>query len=708
MIIKKIIPLRFRWMIESILNAYSMVLFTGKKSAGFVLMLLTFFDPIAGGFGLIGIVLTNLISYYLGVIPEKIKKGLYGFNGLLVGLAFPLYHAPSLNLFLLLFVACLLLVIVTIWLEGSLGYFFGLPALSFPFVIVTFLVYLSFFYYNGLVLKTPSTSWFPLAFPEMPKPIEYFFKSLGYIYFQSNLWASLGIGIVIFSVSRVSMLLAVFGFACGSLFQVALGGNIEELATGVVGFNYILTSIALGGIFLVPSIHSFLLAGVASMAVALVSTFIKVFFYFFNLPVLSFPFVIVTLLFLYTIKQLRNPRFRVMDLLPGSPEENLEYYNTRLKRFGGLSIPVRLPFLGSWKVTQGYSGKHTHKEDWKFSLDFMAVDSQGKLRRGIDDDPKDYFTFSLPVLAPSDGKVIKVVDHLPDNELYQVQVEAEDKWGNYVIIEHAYGLYSQLSHLKHGSVIVKEGMQVSIGSRIALAGNSGRSPEPHLHMHFQLLPDLGSMTYPVPFTQYIKMDSDMNQIVYSSTPNEGEVLSSDQPDISIKNFFQLLPGKKFPIKLTKGKYNESVIWTSKLDLFGGRYLEDEQGNLLYFLLSNDYFAALDYQGVKSSALYYFFIASYRVPFQNMECSWEESISYKYFSSVFTKLLKDTVSPFTNKISYIWSGKIFQNQSHEAKILKSSGELFAECIVNWKGNFPGEIQIKQKSLSSPISIESGIS
>ena len=139
MIIKKIIPLRFRWMIESILNAYSMVLFTGKKSAGFVLMLLTFFDPIAGGFGLIGIVLTNLISYYLGVIPEKIKKGLYGFNGLLVGLAFPLYHAPSLNLFLLLFVACLLLVIVTIWLEGSLGYFFGLPALSFPFVIVTFL-----------------------------------------------------------------------------------------------------------------------------------------------------------------------------------------------------------------------------------------------------------------------------------------------------------------------------------------------------------------------------------------------------------------------------------------------------------------------------------------------------------------------------------------------------------------------------------------
>jgi hypothetical protein len=150
-----------------------------------------------------------------------------------------------------------------------------------------------------------------------------------------------------------------------------------------------------------------------------------------------------------------------------------------------------------------------------------------------------------------------------------------------------------------------------------------------------------------------------------------------------------------------------VIWTSKLDLFGGRYLEDEQGNLLYFLLSNDYFAALDYQGVKSSALYYFFIASYRVPFQNMECSWEESISYKYFSSFLTKLLKDTVSPFTDKISYIWKGKIFQNQSHEAKIFKSSGELFAECNVNWNGNFPGEILIKQKNLSSPILIESGL-
>lgn len=67
------------------------------------------------------------------------------------------------------------------------------------------------------------------------------------------------------------------GFSVGMLFHVALNGNINDLSTGVVGFNYILSAIAVGGIFLIPAPSTFLLAVLAAMVSALISSFTKVF-----------------------------------------------------------------------------------------------------------------------------------------------------------------------------------------------------------------------------------------------------------------------------------------------------------------------------------------------------------------------------------------------------------------------------------------------
>jgi murein DD-endopeptidase MepM/ murein hydrolase activator NlpD len=40
-----------------------------------------------------------------------------------------------------------------------------------------------------------------------------------------------------------------------------------------------------------------------------------------------------------------------------------------------------------------------------------------------------------------------------------------------------------LCHLTEGSVAVTEGQPVSAGDVLGLVGNSGRSTEPHLHLH---------------------------------------------------------------------------------------------------------------------------------------------------------------------------------------------------------------------------------
>jgi hypothetical protein len=72
-----------------------------------------------------------------------------------------------------------------------------------------------------------------------------------------------------------------------------------------------------------------------------------------------------------------------------------------------------------------------------------------------------------------------------------------------VLIEHSLFLYSQVSHLQQNSVTVKEGDYVSAGFKLACAGNSGRSFEPHIHLHFQKTPEIGSPTCEAGFSQYL-------------------------------------------------------------------------------------------------------------------------------------------------------------------------------------------------------------
>ncbi len=681
----------------STLAAYSSVLFNSSPYIGILIFLTTLFNPPAALTGLLGILFSNLLAIFLGVHEERIKKGLYGFNGLLVGLSVSLYHNVDFNMILILFVAIVLLVFITLALEYILSYFFGLPVLSIPFVLVSIITYFSFYDYHVFTARQAYIFPYDSYFPELPFYFMYYIKSLGGIFFQSSPWAGFSIALIILVTSRIAFLLSIFGFIIGMYFHTTLHGNTGDLSAGVVGFNYILTAIAIGGIFLVPTPSTFILAGFAAMVSALISSFTKVFLIQFNIPVLALPFTTVTLLFIYVTRLLRNKNFISVDFLPGSPEDNLDYYKTRLQRFGIGGLYIRLPFSGKWKISQGYNGKYTHKDSWKESLDFMAVNNEGAIRKGKENTLEDFYTFGLTVLAPCAGRVIKVVKHLDDNPIGGV--DTKNNWGNLVLIEHTAFLYSQVSHLLKNSVSVKEGDYIIAGTKIGLAGNSGRSLEPHIHLHFQSTPELGSSTIPVSFTQY-QLDTDEKvSIKFNHIPEENQVVSNLHSDFNLKSFFSLPPGEEISISLTKneGKQHKEK-WKVNLDLLGNRFLEDEKNNRVYFYSSLDYFSCLDYIGKKNTALFFFYLATYRIPFTNIPSEWEDRMSYKYFSNSLTKLAKDLVHPFSDSVGFQWIGKIEENnsiQSLHIKILQNSETTLYELDLLPDGVAPGVIQIKNK-------------
>ena len=117
------------------------------------------------------------------------------------------------------------------------------------------------------------------------------------------------------------------------------------------------------------------------------------------------------------------------------------------------------------------------------ALDIVAVDRLGQRSAGLrPDDPEAYTIFGLPVYAPCDGTVKRVVDGLPDRSPAPPADDAAP--GNQVVILCG-TTEVVLSHLREGSIEAHAGDAVKRGQRIAAVGGSGRITEPHLHVHAQ-------------------------------------------------------------------------------------------------------------------------------------------------------------------------------------------------------------------------------
>ena len=167
---------------------------------------------------------------------------------------------------------------------------------------------------------------------------------------------------------------------------------------------------------------------------------------------------------------------------------NLKRHRNAAARFvGGENPAFGLPVSGQWRITQGFDGPHTHKDLWAHAWDFEIFDDRQAPCRGPENERKSYYAYNMPVFAPADGKVVRVVHHVDDNPIGQVNVA--QNWGNLVIIWHYDRVYTALCHLKKGSVGVAEGEEVRAvvdgtalrrRTHLALACAVGAFPQPEL------------------------------------------------------------------------------------------------------------------------------------------------------------------------------------------------------------------------------------
>lgn len=690
--------------LESILYSYSQVFFSKNKPLAFILLAVSFFDWIAGISGLIAVITSNSAALLIGFKRNYVAQGFYGFNSLLVGLGIGMFYQPGPVFFLVLLSSALFTFFLTIWLEGFFGKY-GLPYLSWPFLLAIWMVSLATRQFTELeisdrgvfllneIYKYGGIEMVKLYFwfNELPIHISIatYFKSLAAIFFQYHMLAGILVALGLLVYSRIAFLLSLLGFFSAYFFYVFIGANLSDLNYSYIGFNFILTAFALGGFFIVPSKYSFmwvvLLTPIISIVIVSGNTFLETV----QLPVYSLAFNVVIVLFLYLLKfRIRNHnKPELVTAQYFSPEHNLYNQKNHQSRFDlNAFIPIYLPVMGEWTVTQAHEGEQTHREEWRHAFDFEMIDQGGSRFENDGLEARDYYSFGQVVIAPAGGMVQDIQDGIPDNPVGEMNLQ--NNWGNTIIIKHADGLYSKLSHLKMGSIKVKKGSFVKRGEIIASVGNSGRSPLPHLHFQLQSEPFIGAKTLDYPIANYILKEKNKKILVSYNKPLKDQIVSNISKTDCLYKAFNFVPGQTIRFTMTRDDGAEEVIdWEVKSDMYNYTYLECmSTQSKAYFQNDGNLFAFTHFEGKKDSLLYHFYLATYKVAlgfYEQLEV--HDSFPLTAFKTGLIRLLQDFAAPFYTfmKGSFIINYVEFEddmntgtvNLNSTARLTSGSRQLF---------------------------------
>ncbi len=674
---------------KAFLNSYSQIFFSDSKTFAIILILVSFADLYAGLYGLLAVMVTNIVGLLMGFDKRIVVKGLFGFNSLLVGLGFGIYYEPSMIMTMIIVLASIMTLFISVSLQGVIGKY-GLPYLSVPFIIAAWVVTLAareftslgisergIFIINDIYTLGGSKMlsiyewWNSLEFA---RPIKIYFISLGAILFQYNMLAGIFISVGLFLHSRISFTLSLLGFFTAYLFYELTGASITDLNYSYIGFNYILTSIAIGGFFIVPSWKSYLWCVILVPLVAILTISMASVFAVFSLPVFALPFNIIVLLFLYVLKFRTKPSDSLSEVVvqQNSPEKNLYAYVNDISRFKPGFLRLKLPFFGSWSVSQGHSGSITHLGDWRHAWDFVILDIKDSQFKNNGNELTDYYCYGKPIIAVADGVVELIIDNVDDNPIGVPNTR--ENWGNTVIIKHEEYLYSSVNHLMPGSTELKEGQKVREGDILGRCGNSGRSPYPHIHFQLQALPYIGSRTIEYPIGYFISESDSGKKLKNFSFPAEACKVSNIMENELLISALDFVPGREFAFTVSQNNIDRKESWEILTDEYNYSYIKDrDSGSKAYFENDGKMLFFRHYDGNKKDLLYSVYMALYKVPLGYYP---DLNVSDKYplnlFIRKFILFFHDFVAPF---ISLLKSDYTLKYLSIDSEI--SPGEIVLE-------------------------------
>ena len=318
-----------------------------------------------------------VVARAMTLAEGALAEGPYGYNALFAGLAIGHLFGAGPGALALAAAWGGLSVLFTSAFVATAGKVLGLPALTVPFLVAT---YLLLFVAAPLGLA-PRAEAIPAAVGAARTPALEGLASVGALVFVPRVEAGALVLAALLLHSRIAFLLGAVGAM--ALVPFLRQAGVPAAVAAPLLFNGVLAAISLGGTWFVPSLASFGLAAAGAALCALATVALQRVLAFWELPLLVLPFNVVVLVVLCAMRQRARDRLpKAVDFAPGSPERNLRFFQTRIARAvagTGVGVAFGLPFRGSWICTQGIDGAHTHQGLWRHAFDFEVTDHDGRL-----------------------------------------------------------------------------------------------------------------------------------------------------------------------------------------------------------------------------------------------------------------------------------------------------------------------------------------
>jgi len=661
------------------LKPYSALLFLNNKYAGLALLVITFINPSVAFSGLIAVIFAILFAEYLEFKEAYLAQGFYIYNSLLVGMGIGYIFSPSLMSIALIAIVSSFTFMLSFMLNRLFSVY-KIPILSLPFSIVTMFVYLASLKYSGLLSTLVNNS--ARYDIHLPLAIGAFFKSFGTIFFLPSHIAGIAMFALVLYFSRITAIMALVGFYAGIGIHSFLLGSFAQSLNDGYAFNYILVAIALCGVFLLPTLKNFILALIGVAMSVVLTDAIGILFNYYAIPVFTLPFNITVIVFIFMLSLIYYKGFNVE--IKSTPEESLSNYLSKIFRFGELGAKISLPFSGEWNVYQAFDGEWTHKGKYKYAYDFVKTkDEKSYKNQGLH--LQDYYAFGESIISPTSGYVVAFRHDLVDNIIGEV--DTINNWGNYIIIRSDLGFFVEISHLMQNSVSVEVGAYIQGDTIIAKCGNSGYSPEPHIHIQVQPLGLLGGFTQKFSFSEYFQGD----KLLFNALPKLGDNVHATILDKSVSSRFIFILDDLFSYEIfEKGVKKGKVSFVVKMDEYGAFFLEDGDKNKLYFYNDLKEFYFYNYIG-KDSHLKWLFILAPRTPFvQTIGVSYKDYLPVYLLKSKFKQILIELAATI-KKDAYKLEERYFYDTD---KIVSDFGEVHLSAVYKGFTNIQyNDIELK---------------
>ena len=220
------------------------------------------------------------------------------------------------------------------------------------------------------------------------------------------------------------------------------------------------------------------------------------------------------------------------------------------------------------------------------------------------------------------------------------------------------------------------------------------------------MPHIGSATLDYPFGHYLLKEENSFVLKNFEFPQNNQVVVNPAKNEALANALHFIPGQRINVEIevesdkkTWQKLGGTFSWIVETDVYNNSYIRCEKdGGLAYLYNSGDLHYFTNFTGSKNSALYWFFVALFKVPLGFLPNSKiEDTIPINLMFGGILKILQDFVAPI-----YLFLRADYQLTIKEAGDILSAGDIEMSASVSKKiagretRNFEIEIKISQEN------------